>query len=388
MLEVRGDGKLPLVDLERPQLRSRKKGNAFTRAVELPERATEWDTPALRQLRIEESGIEPVADEEIADQPRARRLAPSLLGTERGHDLVTPLRDGNRIRLRAVRRSPRQEDCDLQQASSLGPSPQDAEVFRHALHRARRARLAGRRPHAHSGVRGGTGSTQHTDGSHPCQCTGHLSLLRSPGTGGAPGFRSRVVHLRRAEWALAAVASHHEHLAAGQQCRRIAIARRGPGVGDAPRLPARHRIPGTMRAAASPSRAAPPASSGGEIVEGQERVVFSGAPLELWAWRTEHAPPHSASVKHQVASSPGQIAGAPPTWARRHRRKRHHRCRSPPSRRWSARNRLQSSFRDSSHQTRKAAALDPNRIPLNGGCWVEYPNEGCWRVREERLGLQ
>jgi len=103
--------------------------------------------------------------------------------------------------------------------------------------------------------------------------------------------------------------------------------------------------------------------------------VLAGALLVLWALQAVHAPPHSASEKEQMASPPGQPKGGPANLSEKALE-----ATPPPVHDSSLQETISQDpppepFPGQLPPDAKGRCSGPKQIPLNGGCWVEYPTK-------------
>lgn len=99
--------------------------------------------------------------------------------------------------------------------------------------------------------------------------------------------------------------------------------------------------------------------------------VLAGALLLLWAWRAVQAPPHSASMKQQGTSSPGQTAGGNANLGEKAPEETPSPGQKSSQRETISQDPPPEPFPGQLTPNAKGRCPGPKQINLNGGCWGE-----------------
>jgi serine/threonine protein kinase len=113
--------------------------------------------------------------------------------------------------------------------------------------------------------------------------------------------------------------------------------------------------------------------------------ALAGALLLLWALKAVHTPLHSASRKEQVASSPGQTDGGTANLGEQAPQET-----LSPEQKSSQQETISQEpppepFPGQITPNAKGRCPGPKQIPLNGGCWVEYPTKNAEECEKNDL---
>lgn len=113
--------------------------------------------------------------------------------------------------------------------------------------------------------------------------------------------------------------------------------------------------------------------------------ALAGAFLVLWTWKAVHAPSHSTSVKEQVASQAKQPERGSANLVETASQTTPPPMQEPSERETISQDPPPEPFPRQITPDAKGRCPGPKQIPLNGGCWVEYPSKDAEKCEKNSL---